>query len=107
MENKNMALEVTNPLTVNTISSVEKPKKSEQQNLPLSTTAKTKNLADSVSITEIGQQLNIIRQSLNEHSVVDSGRVKEIKQSLNDGNFHVNPWRVAEKFINFEFALKR
>lgn len=61
---------------------------------------------ETVTLTDMAQQLRSIEQNLASQPVVDSQRIEVIQQSLLDGHYDFNAERVADKFINFENQLE-
>lgn len=62
---------------------------------------------ETVTLTDLAQQLRSLEQSLQSQPVVDSQRVDEVKQALLNGKDDFNAERVAEKFARFEGQLAR
>jgi len=60
---------------------------------------------DTVSITDAAKQLQQIQQEIKSLPVVDVQRIEGIRKEISEGKFDVNPNRVAEKFVAFEYAL--
>ena len=52
-----------------------------------------------VHISPQSSQLQRAESSASSSSVVDTGRVQEIKQAINDGSFKVNPEVVADRLL--------
>jgi len=62
---------------------------------------------ETVTLTDLAQQLRSMEQSLRSQPVVDSQRVDAVKQSLLDGKHDFSAERVAEKFMRLEGQLAR
>lgn len=62
---------------------------------------------ETVTLTDLAQQLRSIEQSLASQPVVDSQRVEAIQQSLLEGQYDFSAERVADKFLRFEGQLAR
>ncbi len=60
---------------------------------------------DSVSITPTASQLRVLQATLTGTPVVDQGRVEQVRESIAEGSYVVNPYRVATKFIQLETML--
>lgn len=54
---------------------------------------------NNVHISPQSSQLQRTESSASSSSVVDAGRVQEIKQAINDGSFRVNPEVVADRLL--------
>ena len=54
---------------------------------------------NNVHISPQSSQLQRAESSASSSSVVDTGKVQEIKQAINDGSFRVNPEVVADRLI--------
>lgn len=63
-------------------------------------------VGDSVSLTQTGTQLAQMEQQLAKQPAVDSQRVQQIRQKLQSGNYSIDPARVANKLLGFEFPSK-
>jgi len=57
---------------------------------------------DVVNITDTATKLRQIEDQLRAVPIVDDQRVSELRNTLNNGNFEINPERVADKIISFE-----
>ena len=62
---------------------------------------------ETVTLTDLAQQLRSIEQSLASQPVVDSQRVEVVTESLRNGDYDFSAERVAEKFMRFEGQLAR
>lgn len=60
---------------------------------------------DTVSLTDTAARLQQLEKRMVELPVVDSQRVEQLKKAIADGNYQVDPARVAEKLLAFETAL--
>jgi negative regulator of flagellin synthesis FlgM len=54
---------------------------------------------NNVHISPQSSQLQRAESSASSSSVVNAGRVQEIKQAINDGSFRVNPEVVADRLL--------
>jgi negative regulator of flagellin synthesis FlgM len=61
---------------------------------------------DSVSLTQTGMQLAQMEKQLAQQPAVDSQRVEQIRQKLQSGNYSIDPARIANKLLGFEFPSK-
>jgi negative regulator of flagellin synthesis FlgM len=60
---------------------------------------------DSVSLTPQAQQLNELRKKSNEAPAVDQKKIDQLKKAIADGDYRVNPEKLAASIANFEFKL--
>jgi negative regulator of flagellin synthesis FlgM len=61
---------------------------------------------DSVSLTQTGMQLAQMEKQLAHQPAVDSQRVEQIRQKLQSGDYNIDPTRIANKLLGFEFPSK-
>ena len=61
---------------------------------------------DSVSLTQAGLQLAQMEKQLAQQPMVDSQRVEQIRQKLQSGNYTIDPARIANKLLGFEFPSR-
>ena len=61
--------------------------------------------SDKVSLTNTAARLKELEKGLINQPVVDSDRVRDLRGSINDGSFHIDPDHVADKLIDFESDL--
>ena len=62
--------------------------------------------SDTVSLSDNAVQLGKLGDSVASNPVVDAQRVEQVKQAIANGNYEVDPARVAEKLMQFESILK-
>jgi len=60
---------------------------------------------DSVSLTPQAQQLNELRKKANDAPAVDQKKIDQLKKAIADGDYKVNPEKLAASIANFEFKL--
>lgn len=60
---------------------------------------------DSVSLTPQAQQLNELQKKTNEAPAIDQKRIDQLKKAIADGDYKVNPEKLAASIANFEFKL--
>ncbi len=65
-------------------------------------TGATSTAQDGVTLTSAAARLRNLENTISSLPVVDSQRVAEIKRSLADGSYEVNPQRIAEKMLDME-----
>lgn len=61
---------------------------------------------DTVSLSDSAVQLGKLGNSVAPAPVVDTQRVEQVKQAIDNGSYEVDPARVAEKMMRFENVLK-
>ncbi len=62
--------------------------------------------ADTVSLSDNAVQLGKLDNSVIAAPVVDTKRVEQIKQAIENGTYEVNAEKVADKLTQFESILK-
>ena len=60
---------------------------------------------DTVSLSDNAVQLDKLGNSVASSPVVDAQRVEQVKQAIQDGNYEVDPVKIAEKLMQFESLL--
>lgn len=60
---------------------------------------------DSINLTQSSMRLKSLEAQVARLPIVDTQKVEQVKNSLNDGTFELNSYRVAGKFISFEKSL--
>jgi len=60
---------------------------------------------DTVNLTDAAQQLSRLESQIREQPVVDTQRVEQVRQAINDGSYQVDPRGVAQKLMQFEAYL--
>jgi negative regulator of flagellin synthesis FlgM len=60
---------------------------------------------DSVSLTPQAQQLNELQKKANDGPAVDQKKIDQLKKAIADGDYKVNPEKLAASIANFEFKL--
>ena len=69
------------------------------------TKGSTSSPSDKVSLTNTAARLKELEKGLTNQPVVDSDRVRDVRGSINDGSFRIDPDHVADKLIDFESDL--
>ncbi|AOV16656.1 flagellar biosynthesis anti-sigma factor FlgM [Acidihalobacter aeolianus] len=80
------------------------PQAAEQQGA--ATTQGTPATSDSVSLTSGGQQLAQLQAGLAQQPVVDKQRVAQLRQSIQNGQYSIDPQRIASKLLGLEGLTK-
>jgi len=61
---------------------------------------------DTVSLTDTAAMLQKMEAAMAETPVVDTQRVEDIQNALENGTYEIDATRVAEKLLSFEARLK-
>ncbi len=67
--------------------------------------AATPTATDAVTLTDTAARLREIEQDLASQPVVDTERVQAVETSIRNGEYRVEPERVADKIIELEDAM--
>ncbi len=57
---------------------------------------------DTVSLTDMASRLKALEQKLSEQPDVDQSRVDRVRDAISNGQYNINPERVADKMMDFE-----
>jgi negative regulator of flagellin synthesis FlgM len=60
---------------------------------------------DRVVLTDTASKLRASEQSIAATPVVDTQRVAQVRQTIEDGSYEVSPERIADKFMQFEARM--
>lgn len=60
---------------------------------------------DKLSLTNTAAQLQSLQQNLADAPIVDNARVSALKAAIAEGNYTVEPTKLANNMINFEQQL--
>ncbi|MES0874117.1 flagellar biosynthesis anti-sigma factor FlgM [Sinimarinibacterium thermocellulolyticum] len=63
--------------------------------------------ADSVRLTDTARMLAELREHIAAAPTIDGKRVAETRLALAEGRYSVDPQRIADKLLRFEWALQR
>jgi len=63
------------------------------------------SMGDKVTLTDTAAKLKALESDLSHQPVVDGNKVKSMQTSINNGEYKMNPERIADKMINFESAF--
>ena len=63
------------------------------------------SIPDTVTLTDTAAQLHKLEAAILAAPIVDTARVEDVKHAISNGQFQINPQRVAEKMLRFENAL--
>jgi negative regulator of flagellin synthesis FlgM len=69
--------------------------------------ARQNRQSDEVRLSAQAQQLRDIESQVVEQEAFDSKRVEEIRAAIAEGRYHVDPERLAERFLKLENALNQ
>ncbi len=70
------------------------------KNSPDTTSSGT--VQDSVSLTDMSQRLKAMEQQIARLPIIDTQKVEQVKNAINNGTYEFNSERIAEKMIQFE-----
>ena len=62
---------------------------------------------DQVTLTDVAARLQKLEKDLSTLPVVDEQRVESLRKAIASGDYKIDPARTAEKFVQFEYALKK
>jgi negative regulator of flagellin synthesis FlgM len=68
-------------------------------------TGSNSTVTDSVSLTDTAARLQKLENTIAELPVVDSQRVEDIRSAISNGEYEVDPGRIAEKMVSFDSEL--
>jgi negative regulator of flagellin synthesis FlgM len=60
---------------------------------------------DTVTLTDTAAQLHKLEATILAAPIIDTARVEDVKQAIRNGQFQINPQRVADKMLRFENSL--
>jgi len=60
---------------------------------------------DSVSITPQAKQLNELQKKATDGPGISQKKIDELKKAINDGDYKIDPDKLAASIANFEFKL--
>lgn len=83
---------------------VENQAKAESAGVSAETQA-TSSASDKVTFTSTALHLQELEKLVASQPVIDTQRVNEIRNSIENGSFSINPERIADKMISLETAL--
>jgi len=61
---------------------------------------------DTVSLSDSAKQLGRLESSVSASPVIDTQRVEAMKKAIGNGEYDIDPVKVASKLMQFESALK-
>lgn len=65
----------------------------------------TSSGADKISLTDTAARLKALEHQLTKQSEIDDNRVSNVQEAISNGNYKVDPERVADKMISFEASF--
>ena len=60
---------------------------------------------DSINLTDSATRIKALEEQVARLPIVDTKKIEQIQNSINDGTYEINPERIAEKMIRFEKDL--
>lgn len=96
-----------NPLSRASTGSINNNSPKTQANNPASspTVASPAASSETVSLSQGSQQVSSLQQQLKDSPVIDSAKVEAIKQEIANGNYPLDPVKIAENLISLEQSL--
>ncbi len=95
-----------NPLGRSTAESINSnTRKTQPESRSDNSSSSSVSSEDTVSLSQESQQVSSLAQQLKEASVVDRAKVEAIKQEIANGNYPLDPEKIAENLINLEQSL--
>lgn len=82
-------------------------KKDSKDSPSSSTSSGSASSADKVSLTDTAERLQALEQQLAQQPEVNKGKVGEVQSAMSNGDYKVNPERVADKMLAFESAFQK
>lgn len=67
--------------------------------------ADTTGTASSIDVSDTARTLAALEERINTLPVVNESRVDAVRRALDEGRYHVDPQRVADKMLRFEVDL--
>lgn len=100
-----MAIEVSKlPQMAENISKINKAKQATATQVSQTTTTRAPAPAETVSITDTAMRLNKVESQGS--SPINQERIASIKKAIAEGQYHIDPQRIAQKMIDMEDLLK-
>lgn len=97
----------TNNLNTNNAGQLAQQKQIQQQTAQTASANNQVKISpqDSVSITPQAQQLSELQKKAADAPIVNQKRIEELKKAISDGDYKVDPEKLAASIANFEFKL--
>lgn len=100
-----MAININN-LNSNTIQPSQRNMVKQQATQTSQVTDQVKRAStDSVSLTPQAKQLSELQKKAGDAPVINQKKIEELKQMIADGNYKVNPEKLAASIADLEFKL--
>jgi negative regulator of flagellin synthesis FlgM len=100
-----VAIEISkSPQMAENISKVNKSKQVANAQAAQTSPTRLTAPAETVSITDTAMRLNKVENSAS--SAINQERVASIKKAIAEGQYHIDPQRIAQKMIDMEDLLK-
>ncbi|MDH5180188.1 MAG: flagellar biosynthesis anti-sigma factor FlgM [Gammaproteobacteria bacterium] len=87
--------------------SVNRAKKDSSDTGSTGSSGSSAGSSDKVSLTDTAARLKALEQQLTSQPEVNSIKVDEVKDALSNGNYKVNPERIADKMLSFESGFQK
>ena len=69
--------------------------------------SKSSTNSDRVSLTDTAERLKALEHQLAQQPEVDNKRVSNVQEAITNGNYKVDPERVADKMMSFEASFSK
>ncbi len=104
------------PININNITNnnTQTKRAGEQKNITTIDSSNKKNTQqsgtatlspDSINLTNSATRIKALEELVAHLPIVDTKKIEQIQNSINDGTYEINPERIAEKMIQFEKDL--
>lgn len=85
--------------------SISSVKNSDESKKTADSGAASSPLMDKVTLTDTAAKLKALEAELTHQPMVNENKVKDMQNSIQSGNYKMDPERIADKMINFESAF--
>jgi len=72
-----------------------------------SSSSATSSSADKVSLTDTAARLKALEHQLSQQPEVDSKRVSSMQDAISNGDYKIDPERIADKMMDFEASFSK
>ncbi len=72
-----------------------------------SSSSPTSSGSDKVSLTDTAARLKALEHQLTQQPEIDNKRVSSMQNAISNGDYKVDPERIADKMINFEASFNK
>ena len=68
-------------------------------------TGQQNQATDTITLTSSALNMNTAEQKLKDVPIVDTDRVEQIRKAIKNGEYSVDPVKIADKFVSLESSL--